>query len=460
MSPSTAASSTLERASLLKAAQDRLLRAEWSRERLLSFQRNALQQALRHAVEASAWYRDTLGDNVARGAPLEDLPVLTKRQLMENFNAIVTDARLSRQRVEQHLDGEDARSLLLGEYRAFATGGTTGERGIAVYDHPAWLSAIANMMRFQAIVGIDETTRSIAIFASSPVHISYHIGVELRALRPPAPRFNVLMPIEEIVEGLNLNQPEVISTYPSFLRVLAGEQQAGRLRIKPRLFRTSAETLGEELRALAADTWQAAIADSYVCTEAGPMGHECIFGDGLHLAEDSFVFEVVDENNRPVPDGVEGAKLLVTTLTNGTLPLVRYEISDVVAMATEPCPCGLPFWRIGSIAGRREETLRLRARVGGLVNIHAHRLRSPLTGAAGVRQFQFVQLPDGLEITIAVFEGVDAAAVSTDVDAAVRAALDAAGAAPGGVRVRLVEAIERTGSGAKQKLVVASPDIL
>ncbi len=433
------------------------MRAEWSRERLLAFQQGALQAALRHAVSSSAFYCETIGDLMARDAPLDAFPVLTKRALMENFDRIVTDRRLNRHLVEGHLSGEGAGSLLLGEYRTVATGGTTGERGVAVYDRAAWLAAIANMARFQAIVGIDETTRSIAIFASSPLHISYHVGAELRQIRQPAPPFNVLMPLEEIVEGLNLSQPEVISTYPSFVRVLAGEQKEGRLRIKPRLFRTSAETLTEAVRELAAETWQAAIADSYVCTEAGPMGHECIFGDGLHLAEDSFFFEVVDENDRPVPDGVEGAKLLVTTLTNRVLPLVRYEVSDIVAMATEPCPCGLPFWRIGSIAGRREETLVLPQQGGGTVRVHAHRLRSPLTGMAGVRQFQFVQLPDGLEVVIAVFEGVDAGAVTVDVEEAVRAALDGVGAEPAELRVRVVDEIERSGAGAKQKLVAAAP---
>lgn len=452
----TAASANLDTQQLLRHSHERLLRCQWSRDRLLSFQERELRSALRHAVGASAYYRETIGDLVASDAPLSALPVLTKRLLMENFDRLVTDSRLSRHQVEQHIDGAASGSLLLGEYRTFATGGTTGERGVAVYDGRAWLAAIANMVRFQAIVGIDEKTQAAAIFASSPVHISYHIGAELRAIRPAGPRLNVLMPIEEIVGALNASQPEVISTYPSFVRVLAGEQRAGRLKIKPRLIRTSAETLTEDVRDIASKTWQAIVANSYVCTEAGPMGHECMLGDGMHLAEDSFVFEVVDENNRPVPEGVEGAKLLVTSLTNRTLPLVRYEISDIVAMAREPCRCGLPFWRLGSIAGRREEMLRFAKRGGGSVDVHAHRLRSPLVGAAGVRQYQFTPLPCGLEITISVFAEADPAAVSAAVERAVRAALAAVGAEPKDLRVRVVDAIERSGSGAKEKLVVAA----
>jgi len=422
---------------------------------LLSFQRHELQSLLNYAVSSSPFYRDTIGALVARAVPLEEFPSLTKRTLMESFDRIVTDTRFGRQQVERHLAGDNPGSLLLGEYRVAATGGTTGERGVAAFDDVAWLSVIANMVRFQKIVGIDETTQSIAIFASSPVHISYRIGVEMRAIRPAATGLNVLMPIEAIVESLNKHQPEAISTYPSFVRVLAGEQFAGRLRIKPRIIRTSAETLTQDVRDIAASTWQATVVNSYVCTEAGPMGHECLCADGLHLAEDTFVFEVVDADNRPVPYGTQGAKLLVTALTNRTLPLVRYEISDIVTMATEPCRCGLPFWRIATIAGRREEMLSFARRGGGTVDVHAHRLRSPLTGMEGVRQFQFAPLPDGLEVTVSLFPGIEVEAASRKIEFAIRATLEAVDAQPQRVVIRAVDAIGRTGSGAKERLVVS-----
>jgi phenylacetate-coenzyme A ligase PaaK-like adenylate-forming protein len=424
---------------------------------LLTLQREELQSTLRYAVASSSYYRETIGAHVARGVPLTEFPTLTKRMLMENFESIVTDTRLNRHQVEGHLDGNDPGSLLLGEYRVAATGGTTGERGIAAFDGTDWLAVIAHMVRFQKIVGIDETTRSMAVFASSPVHISHRIGVELRAIRPTAPGLNVLMPIEAIVETLNTYQPAVISTYPSFVRVLAAEQQAGRLQITPRLIRTSAEALTQDVRDLATATWRATVVNSYVCTEAGPMGHECLRADGLHLAEDGFVFEVVDADNRPVPNGTQGAKLLVTALTNRTLPLVRYEISDIVTMATEPCPCGLPFWRISSIAGRREEMLRFAKRDGGIVDVHAHRLRSPLTSAEGVRQFQFAPLPEGLEITVSFFSEVDIDAASRRIERAVRATLEAVEAQPSTILVRVVDSIERAGSGAKERLVAPVP---
>lgn len=446
---------TLDTARLLEYGDRLHSRCAWGRERLLAHQRERLSAVLRHAVDMSSYYRDTIGDLLARNATFDQYPILTKEALMANFDRIVTDPRLSRTLVERHLDGDDPGALLLGEYRVAATGGTTGVKGVAVFDGAAWLAAIGNTMRFQKIVGIDERTRSMGVFASSPVHISHRIGAEMRAIRAAAPRLNVLMPIEEIVDGLNTHQPEVVSTYPSFVRVLASEQFAGRLQIKPRLIRTSAETLTDDVREIAATAWNAKVVNSYTCTEAGAMGHECECASGIHLAEDAFVFEVIDENDRPVPNGTPGSKLLVTTLTNFVMPLVRYEISDIVTLATDPCPCGLPFWRIAGIEGRREELLVFPKRGGGIVRVHGHRLRSPMTRIGGIRQYQFAQLVHGLAITISLSDGFDTDGVKDELERAVRATLSEVDAEPAQILVQVVDAITRSGAGAKERLVVS-----
>jgi phenylacetate-CoA ligase len=59
---------------------------------------------------------------------------------------------------------------------------------------------------------------------------------------------------------------------------------------------------------------------------------------GMHLFEDLLVPEVVDEDYRPVPPGVTGARLLVTVLFSRAIPLIRYEMTDRVRLATtQPC---------------------------------------------------------------------------------------------------------------------------
>jgi hypothetical protein len=71
-----------------------LARAAWSAQRLAEHQRTRLTGLLRHAVAASPYYRSVLGPD-APDAPLDQLPTLSKATLMERFDDIVTDRRLS-----------------------------------------------------------------------------------------------------------------------------------------------------------------------------------------------------------------------------------------------------------------------------------------------------------------------------------------------------------------------------
>ena len=271
--------------------------------------------------------------------------------------------------------------------------------------------------------------------------------------RPDAPRLAVTMPLAEAVAALNAYQPEVLSTYPSFLRRLAEEQREGRLHIAPRLIRSVAETLSPDVRELARAVWNVPLINGYAATEIGVLGQECEQIAGMHLADDLFVMEVVDEANRPVPAGVQGTKVLVTPLTNYVLPVIRYELSDLVTMAEGPCPCGSPLARIADIQGRREETLRVPTAGGACIDVHAGRLRSPLMRLAGLSQYQFAQLPDGLRVLIVPVPGCDPIEISAATEHAIRAALDPLGAATARVEIEIVDQIDRTGSGAKERLV-------
>ena len=140
-------------------------RDKWPRRDLLEIQKRGLDAMLQHAASASRYYRDAIGAAVDRGTPLSGLPVLTKRALMENWNQIVTDPRVALRDVEAHLAGDRCGEPFLGEDRAFATGGTTGERAVLVYDRDAWQSTIANVLRWVQTMGAGPGTRLVGIGA-------------------------------------------------------------------------------------------------------------------------------------------------------------------------------------------------------------------------------------------------------------------------------------------------------
>ena len=438
---------------LADRVQDYLERVSWPREFLLKYQQEALRRILAHAVKASPYYREAISTLVADHAPLSEFPVLTKSTLMANFDAVVTDPRLSRALLEQHLSGNSPGELLLDEYVVAATGGTSGERGLFAYDRQEWLSVVANITRFQRLLGMTAETRNIGIGAPSPIHLSYRFYEEIRASRPNVPNISVTTPMEEVVEALNRFQPEMFSSYPSFIRLLIEEQRAGRLNIAPRIVRSVAETLTEDVTKLIRETWGAAVNNGYAATEFGVFGMGCLDVPGIHIAEDLVVFEVVDKQNRPAPAGTPGAKVLITALENRTIPLIRYELSDIVTIAPRQCSCGSAFARIDKIEGRQEEVLRLPGKHGQTIEVHAFRLRSTLIGTPGVQQFQFYLHANRLEVAITIASGFNPETTLRAAEEVLKATLIKLEVENLHLQINVVDNIARTGGGAKQKLV-------
>ncbi len=100
------------------------------------------------------------------------------------------------------------------------------------------------------------------------------------------------------------------------------------------------------------------------------------------------IVEVVDDDERPVEAGTPGSKVLLTNLVNRAQPLIRYELSDAVVLASGPDPSGRPYDRIARIDGRSDDVSSLPARGGGEVHVHPFRLRAP-----------FVTLPRGAPVS-------------------------------------------------------------
>jgi phenylacetate-coenzyme A ligase PaaK-like adenylate-forming protein len=99
----------------------------------------------------------------------------------------------------------------------------------------------------------------------------------------------------------------------------------------------------------------------YSLAECIFLSNGCPTDSGAHVNADWAILEVVDEQNRPVPPGERGYKVLVTNLANDVEPFIRYEVGDRVTMATAPCRCGSRLPRIASIDGRTADYFWIRA---------------------------------------------------------------------------------------------------
>jgi len=99
--------------------------------------------------------------------------------------------------------------------------------------------------------------------------------------------------------------------------------------------------------------------DTYGLTEIfGPgVAWECPEKNGLHIAEDHFIPEVVDPHTlEPLPPGSEG-ELVLTTIAKEAFPLIRFRTGDLTRIDYSPCACGRTHCRISRIFKRSDEVI-------------------------------------------------------------------------------------------------------
>ena len=184
----------------------------------------------------------------------------------------------------------------------------------------------------------------------------------------------------------------ILCCTPSYALVLAetareeGIDFPGRMKLRAGFF--GAEPWSESIRGEIERRLGLTAFDVYGLSEIiGPgVSVECNEHDGLHIAEDHFLPEVVDpESGARLPDGSEG-ELVFTTLTKEGLPLLRYRTRDRVRLSREPCACGRTTARMSKLLGRTDDMLIIRG-----VNVFPSQVEQALLQVDGLApQYQIV----------------------------------------------------------------------
>jgi phenylacetate-coenzyme A ligase PaaK-like adenylate-forming protein len=421
-------------------------RARWPRERLDACTREAMAVAVAHARAHSPFHAARItGDAV---------PAMTKADLMANWDEIVTDRRITLARAEAHLDALDGDRLLDGRYRLIASGGTSGTRGVFIFDRDEWRTLLAGLLRAADLIGRPKRPgwKIATLLAPSPVHSTWRFAassdIGLYRVRRVDPRTTR----DEQLAALQAFGPDEISGYPSALAPLAAAQLDGQLAITPRLISTAGEVRTPEVTQLIEQAWNVTPHNMYGTTEGGVFGIDCTEHAGIHISEDLILPEILDADGRPVPDGEPGQRLLITSLVGRTLPLIRYELGDVVRATREPCACGRTLLRITELQGRRDDALTLPTPGGGTATIHAIAVRSPMATVTGLQKYQIIHDAAGIQVRVKLRADAPAGALD-EIHHRIHAALVDAGAAPPPINVTERDDFIVTGIG-KHRLVI------
>ncbi len=320
-----------------------LLRSQyWRPEKLESYREQQLEKTLRAAARIP-FYAERLGAS-PRAGDLKQFPIL-KRSDVEPLSLSVR--------------------AVCPPNTPFVAERSSGTSGVAVqllFDVSHQRGRNAARIRYLRMNGWNPLRRSV-----------WFIGASLLAERNPdyqgqgelirwfSSAFDVKflstwMPFREQVDILAKLRPVSLYAFPSGIDgILRTLEESGQSLPSLRLVMCGGEAVDDSLRERTRRVLGLDLRDNYGSTEAF-LAFQCPAGS-YHINAEHVLIEIVDESGREAAPGQIG-RVLVTTLENYLMPLVRYEIGDYAVAARGECSCGRTLPLLGRVLGRQVNMFR------------------------------------------------------------------------------------------------------
>jgi phenylacetate-CoA ligase len=414
-------------AALASALSSQWRSAAWHRRR----QRQALLRQLRFAAAHVPFYRRLVAERRIDIAALRDgdtlpaLPVLRRDDIQREPDAFLSQAGDRQAWRESHTSGSLGRPL------------------VTWFDPGCWAQVkYALKARWLLNAGFRPGSR-VAIVDDVP---AAQLEAHARRFALPAERrvggrryLSVFEPPERHLPAYRAFRPHFIYCFPSYFAALAAHwDEAMRAHVPLRALLTSGESLPPALRARLEAVFGAPVLDAYGSTEFKDIAWQCPDGEGYHVNMESVAVEIVDDDGCSVSPGAAG-EVVVTSLTNRAMPLLRYGTEDRAIRLDGPCRCGRGLERLAAVEGRRVDYLPIPEL--GLVS--PYELTTGLSTNPEIAQFKIVQQADrSLEVLVVLRPGANGESLQ-----AVRAVVEVCVRHRVPVAVRAVASIPRDASG-------------
>jgi phenylacetate-CoA ligase len=399
----------------------RLVRSQWhSRDRILAYQRERLIAQLTHAVVNVPFYGQfgIASSSLRSAEDLHRFPVITKADVQSRPEAFLA----------RTFDGARL-------FRSHSSG-ATGEPTVTCFDVDAWLFTKHALKARRVLADTRALRQRVLIFSEDDAGRD---STDMWSMFKPLLRVQQLSlgePIEANARALVAFRPTILYGFPAYLLELAkAVHDTGAQVPRVPLVYTSSEVLSEPARLALVSAYGGRIVDVYGSTEFKEIAVQCRFGR-YHINFESVFVESV------APGAGAAPRLLVTSLVNKAMPLVRYELGDTGRLVDEECPCGRKSPQIMDLYGRVSEML---AFPDG-TRVYPYALMTAIEQQAGVRHFRIVH-EEPARVRVETFaEPRLSRAESAALEARLRRLV------PTDVSLRLVELADR-GTHAKRRAV-------
>jgi putative adenylate-forming enzyme len=366
-------------------AAKRRLEAVTSKEDVAQIQNQGIARFRKTVMTHSPFYRKYAG------APISEIPIITKREMLENFDSMNTAGVRLEDALRVGLQAERDRdfSPMIGNITVGLSSGTSGSRGVFLVSKEERLRWAGAMLAHALPHSIFKPTR-IAFFlrANSNLYTTLNQGkhlvldfYDITAGKLFSER-HASNAEEAYVDRLARTRPDVLVAPASILRHLSNLAYAGLFHIAPKRIFSVGEVLEPEDKKHIEDVFAMRVDQIYQCTE-GFLGISD--SSGTIQLNEAFVIiekEWIDEaSGRFHP--------MITDFSRTTQPIIRYRLDDILI---EDRSSTGPFTALKQIEGRADSTLYFPATVGKLRPVFADAVRQAILASdLGSAEYQIVQ---------------------------------------------------------------------
>jgi phenylacetate-CoA ligase len=299
---------------------------------------------MEHAYQFCPYYREIFEDIGATPSDLksiEDLqkfPILTKELIKKNLSSIL------------------AKNIGPDKRLRSSTGGSTGQPLVFYRDSICRDKKFAMQLNFLRWCGFLPGNKHLYFWGASRDYDGLDT-LKAKIIRKLATRRWFVNAdslkagnFGKTIEMLSRLKPKIVSAYPNIIYAFAKEIERRKKHIEFDRIVVTAEQIFNHQRQKIEEVFNAEVFEQYGSREFGTIASECGYHDGLHYFSPGVILETATRDG--MPSGNDLGSLLVTDLWNYAMPLIRYQVGDLVKLVSAPCECGCELPRIGAVAGR------------------------------------------------------------------------------------------------------------
>lgn len=353
-----------------------------SQKEICFIQNQRISKLLLHAYYNVPYYRNILSENniVKKDGTVDlekftSIPFLTKEILRNHF--------------------EELKSSDLNKRKWYynTSGGSTGEpvRFIQDKEYKKWVRALTIL--YDEWTGYKPGMPKVVLWGSErDLFVGREtIDIRLKQLIKNEVWLNSFRMTEkqmlEYVEMINKHKPIQILAYVGSIYELARFVENEGLEVfSPEAIMTSAGTLYPHMREVIERVFRSHVFNRYGSREVAGIACECEVHEGLHVSPLTHYVEIIREDGSPAAPGEVG-EVVVTSLVNYAMPLIRYRIGDMAVWADWKCSCGRNWPLLKEVKGRVTDTFVTRSGI----RVYGGYFTRIMYFKEWVKKFQFMQ---------------------------------------------------------------------